>query len=147
MGISTNLLLIILAVNIFIFIFQFDTDTTCHGCSIIFSTAKAVATGDYFPVLYALAKNAWIFGTLIALVGIVSYLTGANPLTGGGGYGAMLVLQILAISLFATLGLMPDFSTLGFPSIVTGDPPIAELISLFFGGMIVVCVMDIFKSG
>jgi len=147
MSMAANLLLIILSINVFIFIFNYGSDPECHGCSLIFSTAKAVATGDYVPVLYSLARNSWLFGILIGLVGIASYLTGANPLTGGGGYGSVLVLQIIAISLFATLGLMPDFSTMGFPSMATGGYPIAELINLFFGGMIVVCVMDMFKGG
>jgi hypothetical protein len=137
MSIATNLLMIILGINLMLFVFGNPENN-----SPMLAILKAIFTSDvdWNYVIWTIGRNAWIFGTLIGIIAVTSYLTGANPLTGGGGYGAILTLQIIGISVVSSLVLMPNFSTFGFPAMIE------YILNIIFGGWITVTIISLLRG-
>ena len=138
MSIATNLLLILVGINLMMFVFGNPENN-----SPLLAILKAIFTGnvDWSYLVITIANNAWIYVILLGMIAVASYLTGANPLTGGGGYGSILTLQILAIGMVSSLILLPNFSTFGFPDMIY------YIINIVFGGWITVTVISLFRGG
>jgi hypothetical protein len=137
MSIATNLLIMILGINLMLFVFG-NPEVNSPMLAIL----KGIFTGniDWSYLIYTIGKNAWIFLALIGVITTVSYLTGANPLTGGGGYGSILTLQIIGLAIASSLFLMPNFSTFGFPAMIE------YILNIIFGGFITVTVISLLRG-
>ena len=144
MSFATNLLLIVFGINLILFVFGGS-----HYNSTLISTLIDIFDGgdfDYSYILENLGSNAGLYILLIGTVSVASFLTGSNPLTSGGGHGAIVALQIVAIAIFSSLLLVPNFSTMGFPSAAEGNLPILEIIQLIFGIMYVIAMVGLLRG-
>ncbi|MEM3063161.1 MAG: hypothetical protein QW303_06440 [Nitrososphaerota archaeon] len=142
MSISVNLLMILIGVNLLLFVFGNPINNSPILAIIknIFDIASGTGSWSNFFSSYATLSTITIFGVLISILAIASIATGSNYLTTGGGYGAVSALQILAISIFIPMLLMPNFATFGFPSIIE------YILDIIFGGWIVVTIITILKG-
>lgn len=135
MSIATNLLLLMLGINIILFAFGEP-----EANSPMFAVMKAIFSGgdfDWSHLLQSIGSNAAVYILLIGLVSVASFLTGGNPLTSGGGHGALVALQVITIAIFSSLFLVPNFSTMGFPE------DVLLIINIIFGSMYVVAMMSL----
>ncbi len=135
MSLVTNMILILLGINLMIFVFGSPENN-----SPMLGLVKGIATGSWGNFFYSLATSSWIYIVLIGLVALAAYATGANPLTGGGGYGAVLVLQILGIAVVFSILAFPNFATFGFPAMIE------YTIDIVMGGFIVVIVIALLRG-
>lgn len=138
MSFATNLLLIVLGINIILFAFGEP-----EANSPMFKVLKGIFTGgdfDWGEILTTLGSDADLYILLIGTVSIASFLTGSNPLTSGGGHGALVALQVVSIAIFSSLLLVPSFSTMGFPS------EIETIINVIFGAMYVIAMMGLLRG-
>lgn len=134
MTIATNLLVIMLAINLMIFVFGSPENN-----SPMLGVVKGIVMGNFWQVLESIGTSAWIYGILIGLIAGVAFLTGAFPGTGGG-YAALLVLQVLAIAIFSAVLLFPNFSTFGFPAMIE------YILDVIFGGFTVITVVSLLRG-
>jgi hypothetical protein len=146
MSIATNLLLIVLGINLMLFIFG-SSETN----SPMIATIKNIFTGDtdWTYLLDTIGYSASVYLLLMGFIFLASLFTGSVGLsTGGSGQGAVMVLQIIAIAIFAALALMPNFAALGFPSALdpTNPYPILEIIQIVFGSLITVTVISLLRG-
>lgn len=140
MSIATNLLLIMLSINLMLFVFG-NPENNSPMLAVI-KTFYLAFTGspNWNNIITAFGSSMWIYGTLFILIATAAIATGANYLTTGGGYGAILTLQVLAIAIFSSLILMPNFSTFGFPTMIE------YVLDIIFGGLITVTVISMLKG-
>lgn len=144
MSFATNLFLILLGINLVLFAIG-ESEMN----SPMFGTLKDLfvdGTINWGTLVETLGTNAWIYITLIGVVALASLATGSNPLTGGGGHGAVVALQVLSIAIFTSLILIPNFSVMGFPSAADGDLPVLEIIYVIFGAMYVIAMMGLLRG-
>lgn len=144
MSFATNLLLIIFGINLVLFAFG-EPEANSPMLALI----KAAFSGsvDWSYLIETIGSNAGIYIALMVIVAAASVATGAVPfISGGGGHGATMALQIIAIAIFSTLFLVPNFSTLGFPSALAGEPPILEIVNMIFGVMFIVSFIGILRN-
>lgn len=146
MSIATNLLLIILGINLMLFIFGSPEIN-----SPMLAVIKAIFTGDtdWTYLLNTIGYSAGVYILLMGFVALASLATGSLGLSvGGSGQGAVMVLQIIAIAIFAALVLMPNFAAFGFPSALdpTNPYPILEIIQIVFGGLVSVTVISLLRG-
>jgi hypothetical protein len=137
MSIATNLLLIVLGINLMLFIFGSPENN-----SPMLAILKAVFTGsvDWTYLFSTIGYAAAVYLTLMGFVILAGIATGTNYLTTGGGQGSVVALQIVAIAIFSSLCLMPNFSTFGFPTMIE------YVLNIFFGGMITVTVISLLRG-
>lgn len=142
MSIATNLLLIMLSINLMLFVFGNPENNSPMLASIKTIYQMTTGSGDWITFFnsYATLGNLTIFGILMGVVLLGALATGANWITTGGGYGAILTLQVLAIAIFVPLMLMPNFSTFGFPTMIE------YVLDIIFGGLITVTVISMLKG-
>lgn len=144
MSFASNLILIVFGINLILFAFG-EPEANSPMLAII----KALFAGgevDWGYLIYSIGSNAWVYGALMAIVAGAAFLTGGTPLTGGGGHGSLVAMQIIAISIFSALFLVPNFGTLGFPSAIAGEMPILEIINMVFGALFVVSLLGILRG-
>lgn len=97
--------------------------------------------------IFTTGSYALVYLTLMGIIFLASLKTGGGlPFVGGGGHGAIMVFQTMAIGIFAVLFLLPNFATLGFPSSASGDQPVLEIINIVFGGMLAVALIGLFRG-
>lgn len=163
MSLSTNVLAILFMINLMIFLFSPSMNTCMNAENATVSTiAKDCPSAaspmislvggilrlgtdstfqmDWSFLLENIVNNIWLYGFLMGLVILASYKTGANPLTGGGGMGSMLTLQILGITLFASLALVPNFHVMGFPAMIE------FILYTVFGGVMAFAIVGMLKG-
>ena len=137
MGLATNLLIIILGINLMLFIFGNPENN-----SPMLAIVKAIFTGDvdWLYLFQTIGSNLLVYGTLMGIITAAAFVTGGNPLTGGGGYGSAVAMQIIAIATFSALVLFPNFSTFGFPTLVE------YILNIVFGGLVTVATIGLLRG-
>lgn len=146
MSFATNLLLIIFGINIMLFAFGEPEGNSPMLAIVKLSFAGGGTAADWSYLLTTIGSNAALYIALIGIVALAAFATGGNPLTSGGGHGSLVALQIIGIAIFSALFLVPNFSTLGFPSALSGDPPILEIINMIFGIMYIICMIGLLRN-
>lgn len=150
MSYATNFLLIVLGINLVLFAFGEPEQN-----SPIIAVLKGIFTGGNFnltAIITTMGSNVWLYGSLILIVVGASLATGAVPfISGGGGHGATMALQILAIAIFSSMLLVPNFAAFGFPSMlncVDGvcDPPVLEIINMIFGALYIIAMIGLLRG-
>lgn len=140
MTMATNLLMILLAINLGLFVFG-NPEVNSPMLAVIKSFYLAfTGSPNWSLIITTFGSSLWIYGALFLLIIAAAVATGANFITTGGGYGSIMTLQVLAIAIFSSLILMPNFAGFGFPSMLE------YILDIIFGGMITVTVISMLKG-
>lgn len=143
MGYGSTIIIIMLFVNIVLWLGSLATDNSEINTPII-STLTAVATGDTLSLIPSLTTYIGSSGTVIGLIilGIIglSVATGSNYLTSGGGQGVVHAPMLIGLFIFLTLGLVPNFSVMGFPY------PLDTVLYSIFGLMVAIGVYGVVRG-
>jgi hypothetical protein len=148
MSVTLNILLLMISINLFLYL-GYRAELIGNVMSTGFMTLASIAgdqsiswTTIVASGIYSFLSSIPIVGVLILIMGALSLVTGQAGLTGvgGGGYGAMHALTIVAITIFVNFVCMPDITGLGLPTEIT------FLTRTLIGMMIMVAIFGLMRG-
>jgi len=127
MGVATNILILMFAINLVIFLLDVNGEVSAP----LFRLLKGKSASEVINTVFLFG----VAGTSVAaLIGI---LVGGSFLS----QGIMVIPVIIGLAIFTNLVFIPNFSAMGIPE------PISTILQVFLGFLIILGIFGVFRGG